>query len=126
MKNAEVQFILGDIIKKLSHLVEALEEEHPQIVDIPTIPFKDNKEFVIPQEWLDDWFLRYGELFVRRELVKISNWGQDNPDKQKYAGKGKGKPRAFIGNWLSRAADKSGRFVAPASTAKKYARKYSQ
>ena len=97
-----------------------------QIV-VPTIPFKDNKEFIIPSEWVVSWIDDYGPAFVLKELNKCRRWCLDNPDKQKYAGVHNGKksrPRSFLGGWLARAADRRGLKKAPESQAKKYARKY--
>ena len=129
MRSAEIAMCLAEIIAKLQQIIDSINDDtETQIINtptIPTIPFKDNPEFEIPQEWLDDWFFRYGELFVRKQLVRVRNWCLDNPAKQKYSGGGY-RPKSFIGNWLSREASKIGHYVGHASTAKKYARKYSR
>jgi hypothetical protein len=123
MTDATLKFALQEIIEKLSQLAEMLDDDTPATTsDIPTIPFKDNPDFTIPEEWLTDWFCRYGELMVRKELVRCRHWCLDNPAKQKYCGKGY-RPKSFIGNWLSRAAEKRGVYVSKVSNTSKYERK---
>ena len=125
MNKADIAIALTDIAKRLADIAESLDDDEPVHADIPTLDFKDHKDYVVPQEWLDEWYLRYGELFVRKQLLMCSHWCKDNPSKQKFAGAG-GKPKAFIGGWLRRAADRSGKFVAQdkALAGGKYARKF--
>jgi len=124
MSAASTRLAIEEIIRKLGEVLSSIEDDAvPVSAEVPKIPFKDNKEFSIPDEWLVEWYQRYGELFVRRELLKVRGWCLDNPAKQKFCGTKGSKPKGFIGGWLSRAAEKTGRYVSRAGDASKYARK---
>jgi hypothetical protein len=123
MTKPELAAALIDLVHKLQVIIDSIDDEQPAVDSIPAIPFKDDPEFEIPDAWLCEWYQRYGEVFVRRELVKCRHWCLDNPAKQKFAGKKGSRPKGFIGGWLGRAAERKGHFVGKVSTVKKYARK---
>lgn len=131
MDEKQLAMSLTDVVTRLQKVIDLLEDDNPpDVYAIPPVPFKDEPEFVIPKEWIDDWVNTYNVRFVYDELMKLRQWCLDNPFKQKYskdhyvAGrKVKPSPRGFFGNNLSRAWDERGNRKLAKVNTKKYTHK---
>jgi len=135
MNTEQIALSLAEIITKLQDVIDTIEcnAEPTDYTNLPTIPFKDDKEYSPSKDTIERWVGMYGAKFVYEEFWHMRNWCLDNPYRQKYAHdrlrsdgkKTKGKPNGFIGGWLSRSWQNRGN-TKPIKNTKKYGRRWAK